>query len=243
MSTQNFFVAPSASYNVTCRSGNVYQAVNSIISSVAPGDVTDVINAGCRQAAGPDAGANLAAVSGRFYVPSAGVTPGTLLTVASTIYAFPFRTSGNLPIQTISANVTTGQTGGQVRFGIYTDLAGAPSALVAGSDSGNQVATGTAAATFTPTSPIQLNDGWYWAALAASASSTMPTVSSITTSYGDDLSYQLGFDTLAHAVAASGEAVSGVSAAFTYAALPAAFPTASYAEIFNAGCPLIVLGY
>ena len=240
----NFFIVPSAlsGQTLVCKSGNSYNAVNSIITNVAQGDVLDIINMGARHVGGPDSAPTLAAVAGRFYNPVPGGTPGSLLTVASTIYAFPFRWPGNVPIQTLSANIVTGQTGGKVRFGLFTDLNGAPNALVSGSDSGDQTATGTAAATFTPVAPLVLNEGWYWAALAAVASSTMPTVSSIATGYGADNNALLGQDTLAHAVATSAEAALGVSAAFTYGALPATFPTASYALVLGAGIPLIVPG-
>jgi hypothetical protein len=244
MSIANFFVVPSG-LNITefsCKSGNVYSPVNNILTNVAQGDILDVIALGARQVGGPDSGARLPWVAGRFYTGLAGLTPAALLTVASTIYAVPVRIPSNIPVQTISANVTTGQTGGKVRFGIYTDLAGVPTSLIAGSDSGDQVATGTAAATLTPAAPISLNDGWYWLALTATASSTMPSVTGTTANAALELSRDLGFDTLAHAVAASGEFLGGVSAAFTYGALPATFPTASYALGLNAAAPVIFIG-
>lgn len=240
----NFFLFPATqnSEPVTCKSGNVYLPVNNIVTNVIPGDILDVINMGGRQVGASDAGAQLPQVASRFYNPVPGATPGTLLTVLSTIYAFPFRIPGNVNIQTICADVTTGQTGGQVRFGLYADLAGAPGALVAGSDSGAQVATGAAVITFTPASPLQLLEGWYWGALVAAATSTMPTVAAIAAGYAANLNAMIGQDTAAHAFATSAEAVSGVSAALTFAALPATFPTASFALNINAAVPLIVLG-
>lgn len=241
--TPNFFVAPSSLENITCKSGNVYVPVNNIVTNVLAGDILDVINQGCRQVGGADAGATLAAVTGRFYQPMQGATPGTLLTVTNTIYAYPVRLPGNLPIQTIAADVTTGQTGGQIRFGLYTDLAGAPSALVSGSDSGNQVATGTAVATFTPTSPLSLTEGWYWAVLAATASSTMPTVAALAAGYSSDATALVGQDTAAHAFASSAQSTSGLTATFTFGALPAAFPTAGLALAISAAQPMLVLGY
>ena len=244
MSITNFFLVPSG-LNVTqfvCRSGNVYTPVNNIITNVAAGDILDVISQGARQVGGPDAGVKLPWVASRFYGNVPGATPGTLLTVASTIYAYPIRVPGNIPVQTISADVTTGQTGGKVRFGIYSDLNGAPSALISGSDSGDQTATGTAVATFTPTSPITLTDGWYWLALTAVASSVMPSVAALAASYNANLTSLLGQDTAAHAFASSVESAMGVTAAFTYAALPAAFPTASYALNLNAAVPMLVIG-
>jgi hypothetical protein len=244
MTVANFFIVPSG-LNVTefaCKSGNVYTPQNNVLTNVASGDILDVISMGARQVGGPDGGVKVGWVAGRFYSPVPGATPGTLLTAASTIYAYPVRVPGNIPVQTISADVTTGQTGGLVRFGLYTDLAGAPNALVAGSDSGSQPATGTAVATFTPSSPLILNDGWYWAALTASASSTMPSVAALAAAYASDLTSLLGQDTAAHAFASSVEAAMGVTATFTFGALPAVFPTAGYALSLNAAVPMLVLG-
>jgi hypothetical protein len=244
MSITNFFVVPSG-LTITqfaCKSGNVYTPVNNIITNVAQVDIADVLAMGARQASGPDSGATLPWVAGRFYQPMQGATPGTLLTVASTIYAYPIRVPNNIPIQTISADVTTGQTGGQVRFGLYTDLNGAPSTLVSGSDSGNQTATGTDVATFTPSSPISLNEGWYWAALVAAATSTMPTVAALAAGYAADSTALIGQDTAAHAFASSGESVSGVTATLTFGALPTTFPTAGYALALNAATPVLVFG-
>lgn len=238
----NFFVVPSTVEQITSKSGNVYTPANNIITNVATGDILDVINSGGRQVGGADSGAQLPWVAGRFYQPMQGATPGTLLLAASTIYATPIRVAGNVPIQTISADVTTGQTGGQVRFGLYTDLNGAPSALVAGSDSGTQVATGAAVATFTPAAPLMLTEGWYWSVVTGAASSTMPTVAALAASYNSDGTALIGQDTAAHAFAASAESVQGVTAAFTFGALPATFPTASYALSVNAAIPMLVLG-
>lgn len=239
----NFFVVPSSLENITCRSGNVYTPANNIVTNVATGDIIDVINQGGRQVGGPDAGATIAAVAGRFYQPMQGATPGTLLTVISTIYAYPVRLPGNLPIQTVSADVTTGQTGGLIRFGLYSDLNGLPNALVAGSDSGSQTATGSAVVTFTPAAALALTEGWYWAVLAASASSTMPTVAALAAGYSSDANALIGQDTAAHAFATSAQSVAGLTATFTYGALPATFPTAGQALAIAAAQPMLVFGY
>lgn len=241
----NFFIVPSglAGEPLICKSGNSYTAVNNIITNVATGDILDIIGMGCRQVGGPDSAATLAWVAGRFYNPVPGSTPGTFQLVASTIYAFPFRTPANIPIQTLSVDVTTaGQATSAARFALYTDLNGAPSTQVAGSESGSQVMTSTGGVTYTPASPLSLNEGWYWAAIAANSLTTMPTLASIATGYASSLNSAMGQDTLAHAIAASGEAAGGVSATFVYGSLPQSFPTASYAQAINAGTPLIVLG-
>lgn len=239
----NFFICPAGvGTQIVAKSGNVYTPVNNILTNVPAGDITSIINLGCRQVGGPDAGATLGWVAGRFYNVCPGSTPGTVTPAASTIYAVPFRAPGNVPIQTLSANVTAGTTGGKVRFGIYADSNGAPGALVAGSDSGDQVATSGAAATFTPSAPLVLNEGWYWLALEAAATTTLPTLSAFAAGYGADNNALLGQDTLAHAIATTVQEAMGVSATLTYGALPATFPTAAYALVLGAAVPMVVPG-
>src|ERR1700728_2908916 len=113
MSIANFFIVPSGN-NATqfvCKSGGVYTPVNNILTNVASIDVLDVLDQGARQVAGPDAGGNLPWVGSRFYTGVPGATPGTFLLVASTLYAYPFRVPANIPLQTLSAYVTTGSAG------------------------------------------------------------------------------------------------------------------------------------
>lgn len=241
----NFFAVPAAlsASAVVCKSGNSYTPVNSLLENVATGDILDVINMGCRQIGGQDSGAQLPLVAGRFYNPAEGATPGTLQLAASTIYAFPFRIPGNLPVQTLNMDVTTaGMAGTTLRFALYQDLAGAPSTQIAGTESGSQVGTSTGALTFTPAAPLTLQEGWYWGAVACNGTATPPTVAAIAAGYAASLNNALGQDTLAHAIATSAEAAMGVTASFVFGSLPASFPTASYALVLNAAVPLIVLG-
>lgn len=241
----NFFVVPSAlsASSIVCKSGNSYTPVNSLIENVVTGDILDVINQGCRQVGGQDSGAQLPLVGSRFYNPAPGSTPGTFQLVASTIYAFPFRIPSNIPIQTLNVDVTTaGQPGTTARWGLYYDLAGAPTTQVAGTESGSQVMTSTGSVVYTPTAPIVLVEGWYWAAISGSTATTMPTLAAIAAGYAAHLNSSLGQDTLAHAIATSAEAAMGVSATFVYGSLPQNFPTTSYALVLNAAIPLIVPG-
>lgn len=176
-----------------------------------------------------------------FYGLPKGATPGTLLSVTATLYAYPLFIPGNVPVKTISLYSSTGQTGGAGHVGIYSDVSGAPNALVTGSDSGALAATAnTTAATATYATPITLTRGWYWLASIFTASGTFPTVGSVATGYANELPAQQGFDTIAHAVATSAQAPTGVTAAGTYGALPASFPTP--AVQLNAGIPLVLLG-
>lgn len=241
----NFFAVPAAlsASSIICKSGNSYTPVNSLLENVATGDILDVINQGCRQIGAADGGAQLPNVTGRFINPVPGSTPGTFQLAASTIYAFPFRVPGNVPIQTLNMDVTAaGMAATALRFALYNDLAGVPNTQVAGSESGSQIGTSTGALTYTPASPLALQEGWYWGAVACNGTATPPTVAAIAASYAADLNNWLGQDTLAHAIATSAEAAMGVSASFIFASLPPVFPTTSYALILNAAVPLIVLG-
>jgi len=239
----NYFKVPAGnnSTEFACKSGNVYAPVNGIVSAVAMQDVLDILEMGLRPVAGPSTGSRLSWIASRFYTGLSGLTPATLLTVASTIYAYPIYIPGNVALQSLSIDVTTGQTGGKVRAGLYTDVAGTPTALVAGSDTGDLAGTGTAVVGSSAIA-LSIPEGWYWVASTASASSTMPTVESTTANAALELSRDLGFDTAAHAFATSAQFLGGVSAAFTYAALPATFPTASYALGLGATVPLVVIG-
>lgn len=180
-------------------------------------------------------------VPSQFYGLPRGATPGTLLAVTATLYAYPLYIPGNAPVKTISLYSSTGQTGGAGHVGIYSDVNGAPNTLVTGSDSGALAATAnTTAATATYGTPLTLTKGWYWLASIFTASGTFPTVGAVATGYASELGGQQGFDTIAHAVATSAQAPTGVTAAGTYGALPATFPAATLQ--LNAAVPLVLLG-
>ena len=207
-------------------------------------NVINQINANFSTIASPESfGAVTPWAAGRFYGLPESSTPSTLLLTTGTIYAYPLYIPGNAPIKTVSADVTTGQTGGALHIGLYTDVAGAPGVLVAGSDAGALAGTsGAGVVTNTYTTALNLAPGWYWLAMTATASSTMPTVAAIAASYTTALNAQTGADTAAHFFATSSEAQLGVTAAFTYAALPTAFPSTSFALNTNLAIPLLALG-
>lgn len=184
----------------------------------------------------------------RFYGLPPGQTPGTLLTVTGTLYAYPYYISGSTTIKTIAIDTTTGQTGGAAFVGIYADNgSGYPGALVASSNNTSALAatSGAAVQTYTPTTPLTINSGLYWLASIFTASSTFPTVADLTAVYPSITNSQLGSDTALHLAAASGQAATGISVAATYGTLSginsAAFP-ASATLTLNAGTPLIILG-
>ncbi len=193
-------------------------------------------------------GGNLPLVASRFYGLPAGSTPGTLLTVTATLYAYPYYISGPSTIKTLAIDTTTGQTGGAAFIGLYADNgAGYPGNLV--TNSNNTVAlaatSGAAVQTYTPTTALSLPAGWYWLASIFTASGTFPTVADVSALY-TVLNTQLGSDTALHLAAASGEAATGIAiTGQTYGTLSGinagVFP-ASAALTLNAGTPLVILG-
>ncbi len=186
--------------------------------------------------------AGLPFVTGRFYGVPAGVTPVALLTVASVLYAYPVFVPNTVTLAAFQASVTSGQTGGKLEMGIYRDNgAGYPGALVAGTDTGDLDGTGTAVVG--PTNlAVSLTPGWYWIAIQAAATSTMPSVAGGTVSYATELGKLLGSDSAAHNLAAGSQALGGIKkTALTYAPLLTTFP-AGAVLVLNAGVPLASLG-
>lgn len=238
----SFFANPSApTESVSCRSGNTYTGdASGIIHNVSPQDVLDVLQSGAKLI---DSLPNLPIVTGRFYGIPKGATLTTLLTVLGTIYAYPIVVPNLMALKSLNASVTTGQTGGKVRMGIYSDYDGLPQTLFTGTDSGDVAATGTAVGTFTAGSGVFIPPGVHWLALQATASSTMPSVEALAAAAGSELSTQLGYDTAAHALAGSAEYVSGIAVTgATYGAMPTTFPTGATLTI-NAATPAIAVGF
>ncbi len=183
----------------------------------------------------------------RFYGLPYGSTPGTLLTVTGTLYAYPLFINGVTTLKTIGIDTTTGQTGGAAFVGIYADNgAGYPGKLIATSNNTSALiaTSGAAVQNYTPTVPLALNTGLYWLASIFTASGTFPTVADISALY-TPLNTQLGSDTALHLAAASGQAATGISVAATYGTLSGinagVFP-ASATLTLNAGTPLVILG-
>lgn len=180
-------------------------------------------------------------VHGRFYGLPAGGTPLAVLTVASTVYAYPVYIPNEVDVVSLNLSVTTGQTGGASHLGIYADNgAGYPGALVY--DSGALVSASTAMVTDTlAANELTLPAGLYWFASVFTASSTFISVAGTSAVYTQALNAGLGSDTAAHSLATSAQAGTGISVAGTYGALPTTF-TAGGALILNAATPLISIG-
>lgn len=123
-------------------------------------------------------------VDGRIKFPRG--TYGTLLTVADTLYAFPIRSSDrNIFVDRIGLRVTTAGVGAtpNCRMFIFADNSNvvgpgqmvAMSAVVGGLDS-----VGGKFHSFTPSVPLSLSAGSYWAGVVfQSAGTTMPTVAAL----------------------------------------------------------------
>ena len=233
--------ATSTNQSVQARSGTQYTAVNGFFTGVAVGtDIADLIDAGATLIISPEIAPVLPLVKGRFYGIPACATPAALLTVASTLYAYPVYIPQPITVQTLNLSVTTGQTGGAAHIGIYQDNGGYPGALVY--DSGSQTGlTSTAVLTVTPATLPVLATGWYWIATAFSATGTYISVAGSGTTYTQTISSMLGSDTAAHALATSAENATGISVSFTYAALPFVFPTGA-ALVQNAAVPIVAIG-
>ena len=163
---------------------------------------------------------------GRFYGSQLGV--GGLATVVhtlNTLFATPFHVPQTQTYTVIGIEVTT-LTAGNLRLGIYRDSSGAPGALVL--DAG-VVTTGTTGAKTIVISQ-QLTAGHYW---LASVSDAGPTLRGYTTAASLHwLGFTSGTDTNIH---------TGVSVAFTYAALPD--PSTGGSALFTGNIPRVFLGY
>lgn len=185
-------------------------------------------------------GGGLPMVSGRFYGLPRGATPVAVLTVTGTIYAYPVYIPNPVTVSSLNLSCTTGQTGGAARLGIYKDNgAGYPGALVY--DSG--AIAGLTSTTIVTKSGVNqvLQAGWYWVTSIFTASGTFPSVAGITTNYSVETNAQLGSDTAAHSLAASGQAATGISVAGVYGAYPTTFPSGA-TLILNAATPLVSIG-
>ncbi len=179
-------------------------------------------------------------ITGRFYGLTAGSTPVAILTVTATQYAYPIFVPNEVTVASLNIGVTTGQTGGVAHVGIYSDNgAGYPGTLVY--DSG-EITGLTSTTVVTKSSVAQvLPAGLYWISTIFNATSTFPTVTGATANYGNSANALLGSDTAAHALATSGQAVTGISVAAVYGALAETFP-AGGALVINAATPVVVIG-
>lgn len=179
-------------------------------------------------------------ITGRFYGLNRGTTPVAVLTVTSVMYAYPVFIPNRVTVSTLTTSVTTGQTGGAMYMAIYADNgAGYPGALIYNSGS----VTGLTSTTTVQKTGVAttLNAGIYWIATQFTATTTFPSVIGTTSNYSTELNALLGSDTAAHALATSGQAVTGIQVAATYATIPTTF-TAGATLTINAATPILAIG-
>lgn len=184
-------------------------------------------------------------VSGRFYVPyGSNVSVNLALGAANRHYAIPFWNSHTATAINLSFNVGTGIVAAwNARCGIYTDLNGVPSTLVAGSDTLIAVAggstTGAQTGSINSGTGVQLGGGaWYWLTFVADTSG-QSLLSVNWAAAALMTSTLLGGATATQAFAGTG--TGGVFAALAFGALPASFGAVTYNN--NAACPNIAVGF
>jgi hypothetical protein len=168
------------------------------------------------------------ATADRWYSSHNGSTAlSTAVLVANKAYAMPIFFGQRVSVDWIAINVTSG-TAGKARFGIYTDNGNCfPSTLVVGSA---EVDTAASAVKTSDQSaaPIVLVPGMYWLAVVSNAT---PTLRGHVVAGTPPL---LGLDnTLGTATGV------GWVSDFTYAALPAVFPTTNATILAAAPLPAI----
>ena len=100
MSVQNFFavLADLFTTQFVAKSRNVYTPVNGIITNVALGDIGSPIKSGMPTGRRLRRKCDAAMGDGPLHQQMQDATPDTLLTVASTIYPYPIRVLGKVPI-------------------------------------------------------------------------------------------------------------------------------------------------
>jgi hypothetical protein len=135
---------------------------------------------------------------------------------ANNIFVTPFVVSKVTTIDQMAINVTTLGAGSTPRVGIYADNGNLqPGALVV--DAGTQSGAATGVKTYTTGLPVTLDTGLYW--LAYLTNGTAPGIRS----YGGASPITI----VGYASTLPTNAQFGWSAAFTFAALPATFPSST----------------
>jgi hypothetical protein len=154
------------------------------------------------------------------------VTPIALTSAALTanrFYALPFITrEGGLVSNIVFENNSAGETGFNIRTGIYTDSVGSPGALVAESS----VATLTAAAAIRqPANTATLNPNTrYWAAMLCDNAATLTTCNSTNTTMAAIDQTSFGMLLWKNSITGAGSNA-GLWRALAYGALPASWGT------------------
>jgi hypothetical protein len=180
---------------------------------------------------GPTGQEYFMAASGRYF---AGINSGSLSTMpisANNLRAWPFIVTRSLTIDEIRSEVTAAVASTTYRIGIYdSDASHYPGNLVANSDTGtfDSATTGVKSALFA--SNIVLTTGLYWFVVNSNGGATLRAIAS---------SGVIPVFGIKPTMGAQG-AVVGLSASFTYAAMPASFPVGATDMDTNANPQLII---
>lgn len=153
--------------------------------------------------------------------PNTGTAMGTGAPSANILRAIPFLVEKTTTIDQMAINVTTAAAG-NARVGIYNDNGNNyPSALVVEATATTQINTGsTGVKIATDNLPVTLQPGLYWLAIVGNAAPTIRVFSVGTL-----------IPILGYASTLPTNAQFGWSVSFTYAALPATFPSGASAII------------
>jgi len=197
------------------------QAASSV--SITGGSVTGITDltvadggTGASTAAGARTNLQIAAnmpgyQSGVWYIsPLATSTQGGPAVTANLLYASPIYVSETLTTSALGIYVTTGAASTNVRMGIYNCANGIPTSLVVDAGTGS---TSSSAVTREISVSQVLTPGWYF--IAAVFDGT-PTLRAQAVNRGSTLGISGGLN---------GVGVTQYTAAHTYGALPATFPT------------------
>lgn len=141
-----------------------------------------------------------------------------LLLNANTIYYVPYFVPQSGAVAKISIIVTfAGSADARGRMGIYTNVAGLPSALVVDGGEFTPSSTGEFQLTISPS----LSVGWYWLAIVINSPTTAPKFSSILSQ----------IDVVGNSI--TGTTISSykyINQSFTYGALPSTVGTLTWAQ-------------
>ena len=157
-----------------------------------------------------------------FSSPNTGTALTTGAPTVNNLRAIPFVVSKVITIDQMAINVTTVGAGGtgNARIGIYEDNGNSyPGALIV--DAGTNITTSTGVKTFTTGLPVTLDPGLYWLVYVHNNTTTAPTIRSFAVA---SLIPVLGY-----ASTLPTNQQFGWSVAFTFAALPATYPTGAVA--------------
>jgi hypothetical protein len=150
----------------------------------------------------------------------------TVVVAANTIYAVPLYIPTTVRIGAIYSEVTTASAG-NIRMTLYADNNGYPGQRLAAE---TEITTAGTAGIKRQTIDIVVPYGFYWGAIVFSSTPTMRGENAV----GGQCAHWLGL-----AAATDTAPYSGISVAFSYAALPATFPSGG--SFVSATIPRIIV--